>query len=355
MGVLTYDAVTQRIFVMHAALMWTISDFPAFGDLSGWVTKGKLACPCCGDKTSSMSLRNKIGYLGHRRFLPTTHKWRRKTYAAKFDGHVEHGEKPKEACGSEKLQQLQVVKDTKLGKNPLMKKRKRSMEERNWSKKSIFYNLPYWEFLKLPHNLDFMHIEKNWLDSLMGTLLNIVGKTKDTDKARLDLQDIGIRPELHLRPKNGKFEKPPACYTLSQKNKKDFCQFLKSVKYPDGYAANISRCVNIKEGKISGLKSHDCHVLLQRMLPIGMHGFLNKEVNVLVCEVASFFKDLGSRKLKLEDIEKLEENIVIILCKLEMIFPPAFFDIMIHLAIHLPQQAKLGGPVQNRWMYPFER
>ena len=38
-----------------------------------------------------------------------------------------------------------------------------------------------------------------------------------------------------------------------------------------------------------------------------------------------------------------------------MVFPPAFFDIMVHLAIHLPLEAKLGGPVGYRWMYPIER
>ncbi|KAL1208238.1 hypothetical protein V5N11_034954 [Cardamine amara subsp. amara] len=28
---------------------------------------------------------------------------------------------------------------------------------------------------------------------------------------------------------------------------------------------------------------------------------------------------------------------------------------MEHLPIHLPREAELGGPVQYRWMYPFER
>ena len=42
-GVRTYDAYSGQWFKMHAALLWTISDFPAYGDLSGWVTKGKLA------------------------------------------------------------------------------------------------------------------------------------------------------------------------------------------------------------------------------------------------------------------------------------------------------------------------
>lgn len=44
-----------------------------------------------------------------------------------------------------------------------------------------------------------------------------------------------------------------------------------------------------------------------------------------------------------------------VLCNLEKIFPPSFFDVMEHLPIHLPHEATLGGPVQFRWMYPFER
>ncbi|XP_065882193.1 uncharacterized protein [Euphorbia lathyris] len=54
-------------------------------------------------------------------------------------------------------------------------------------------------------------------------------------------------------------------------------------------------------------------------------------------------------------MEHLQDEIPIILCKLEMIFPPGFFDSMEHLPIHLPYEAKVAGPVQFRWMYPFER
>ncbi|XP_024006122.1 uncharacterized protein LOC112082826 [Eutrema salsugineum] len=32
---------------MRAVLMWTISDFPAYGMLSGWTTHGRLSCPYC--------------------------------------------------------------------------------------------------------------------------------------------------------------------------------------------------------------------------------------------------------------------------------------------------------------------
>ena len=54
-------------------------------------------------------------------------------------------------------------------------------------------------------------------------------------------------------------------------------------------------------------------------------------------------------------MEKAKEDLILILCKMELIFPPAFFDILIHLVVHLPDEAILGGPVFIRWTYPFER
>ena len=72
-------------------------------------------------------------------------------------------------------------------------------------------------------------------------------------------------------------------------------------------------------------------------------------------ELGHFFKQLCCKTLKVQEVEKMKFDIVVILCKLEVIFPPAFFDIMVHLAIHLPNKALLGGPVQNRWMFHTEQ
>ena len=96
--------------------------------------------------------------------------------------------------------------------------------------------------------------------------------------------------------------------------------FLKSVKYPDGYAANISRSVNAKNGRLSSLKSHDCHVLLQRILSIRLREFAHKDISIVLFELDSFFQDLYSRTLKWSELEKLEERIALILCKLERFF-----------------------------------
>ncbi|KAK1353392.1 hypothetical protein POM88_052527 [Heracleum sosnowskyi] len=83
--------------------------------------------------------------------------------------------------------------------------------------------------LILRHNLDVMHIEKNVCDNIIGTLLDIEGKSKDNLKARKDLQDLNIREELWLRKStNDKFEKPHATYTLAKEECKSFCKFIRS-------------------------------------------------------------------------------------------------------------------------------
>ena len=96
-----------------------------------------------------------------------------------------------------------------------------------------------------------------------------------------------------------------------------FCKLLLSTKLPDGYASNIARCVNTKDWRIQGLKSHDCHVILQRLLPLALRGSLRKDVSKCLIELCIFFKELTSRSLKVEVLEKLESDIAIILCKLK--------------------------------------
>ncbi|XP_012827605.1 PREDICTED: uncharacterized protein LOC105948893 isoform X2 [Erythranthe guttata] len=353
-GVQTYDAFSKKNFQMHAALLWTINDFPAYGCVSGWSTKGYMACPVCNKHTCSKRLRSKICYMGHRRYLPRVHKWRKNKI--KFDGKEELSMAPDDYSGNDISQQTMHLKGVKAGKHPRLKKNKRDKQDLNWTKRSILFELPYWKTILLRHNLDVMHIEKNICDNILGTLLNMDKKTKDTYKARKDLEDMNIRQELHLKKRNdGRYDIPPAAYAMSKKEGQQFCEFLKAQKFPDGYASNISRCVNVSETKLVGLKSHDCHVLLQRLLPYGIRGCLSKDICVAILELGDFFQRLCCRKLLVEDVNKLEKDIVEILCKLEMIFPPAFFDVMVHLAVHLPHEVMLGGPVQYRWMYPIER
>ncbi|XP_021743330.1 uncharacterized protein LOC110709416 isoform X2 [Chenopodium quinoa] len=306
-----------------------------------------MACPTCGKGTSSFRLPNcrKICYMDYRCFLPLNHKWRD---SKTFDGKVERRPAPKPLCGDEMLAQMSGLEDLKFGKDVKHPKR-----ADNWRKISIFFELPYWSRLLLRHNLDVMHIEKNVFDNILGTLLDIRGKSKDHIKARHDLKKLRIRKKLHPKLINGKWHIPPAMYTLSPGEKDKVCKFLEEVKVPDGYSSNFSKC--IKKRKVSGLQTHDCHVLLQQLLPLAIRGISCQQVYDLVVELGIFFKELCSKSLNVEDLDCLENHIIVTLCKLEKVFLPSFFDVMVHLCVHFVGEAKIGGPVQSRWMYPIER
>jgi hypothetical protein len=72
------------------------------------------------------------------------------------------------------------------------------------------WKLPYWHKLKVSHNLDVIHIEKNICESLIATILNIARKTKDTIKVRHDMKDLGIKKELQFRETGDSCQMPHA-------------------------------------------------------------------------------------------------------------------------------------------------
>ena len=94
---------------------------------------------------------------------------------------------------------------------------------------------------------------------------------------------------------------------------------------------------------------------MQRLIPIAFRELLPPNVWKVLTELSLFFKNLTSTTIKVEEMMKLENDIPLILCKLERIFPPSFFNSMEHLPIHLAYEARIAGPVQYRWMYLFER
>ncbi|GLT87936.1 hypothetical protein SLE2022_059860 [Rubroshorea leprosula] len=222
---------------------------------------------------------------------------------------------------------------------------------------SIFFTLPYWQHNLLPHNIDMMHTEKNVFDNTYGTITDQDGKTKDNYKARCDLQDMGLRADLHPKPGSSNNSKllPKACYQMTAKEKDAFFKVLKDIKLPDEYSCNISRCVQVKQRKIIGLKSYDCHILMEELLPVAIRGSLPKRVASIIIELCHLFKCLCAKVLKESDLDELKSQSAIILCEMKKIFPPSFFTVMVHLIMHLAEEVKLGGPVAYRWMYPIER
>ncbi|KAL9674434.1 hypothetical protein QQ045_030706 [Rhodiola kirilowii] len=271
-GVDTYDASRSQSFTMREALMWTVSDFPAYAMLSGWSTQGKLGCPYCMDDTKTFVFKTgrKVSYFGcHRRFLPENHLYRGNTQnfyrdRTDFDGPIQF------RSGHE-------VYDKVFDGFGV---------EHNWTKKSIFWELPYWMDVKLRHNLDVMHIEKNVFENLFNTIMDVKGKTKDDGvKCRKDIKFYCQRPELELKTCRGRFVANKGKYQLTREQQKLVLVWVKSLKFPDGFSSNLGNKVDLSTLKLVGYKSHNAHVFIERLMPIAFKGFLPKHIWEAISEL----------------------------------------------------------------------
>ena len=104
-----------------------------------------------------------------------------------FNGSKEHDSALILLTGEQVLKRVEDI-NTVFGKTQKKEKSKTSI----WKKRSILFDLPYWSDLDVRHCIDVMHVEKNVCDSVIDTLLNIQGKTKDGLNTHQDLVEMGI-------------------------------------------------------------------------------------------------------------------------------------------------------------------
>ncbi|KAI5349930.1 hypothetical protein L3X38_002821 [Prunus dulcis] len=256
---------------------------------------------------------------------------------AAFNGKPEYGIPPEPLTGEEVLHMVE------------------NGDRVCWKKKSIFFDLEYWKYLPVRHALDVMHIEKNVCDSIIGTLLEIPGKNIDGIAARLDLLNMGVKTDLQPEYGERRTRLPPGPWNLSRAEKREVCNSFYGMKVPEGYSSNIKNLVSLQDSRLLGLKSHDCHTLMQQLLPVAIRSVLEKPARYAITRLCFFFNAICAKTVDVSKLDKLEEDVVVTLCLLEKYFPPSFFDIMVHLVVHLVREVRLCGPVYFRWMYLFER
>ena len=217
-----------------------------------------------------------------------------------------------------------------------------------WTHKSGLERLPYFDDL-LPHNIDVMHTEKNVAEALWATLMDIPDKTKDNPKARVDLATLCDRPKLEmLPPRDGKpWKRPKADYVLEKKHRTEVIQWMQTLKFLDGYATNLRRGANPETGRVLGMKSHDYHIWIERLLSSMVRGYVPENVWKVLAELSFFFRQLCAKEVSVKVVEELEKAAPLLLYKLEKIFPPGFFLSMQHLILQLSSEARMGGPCRT--------
>ena len=123
--------------------------------MSRCTVKGYFGCPICGEETYSCRLKHgkKNSYTGHKRFLLCNHPFRKQKKA--FDGEQESRPPPQILSGEEILIKINVIYNS-WGKKKFNRGKSKVSNANYWKKKSIFFDLEYWKYLHVHHNLDVM-------------------------------------------------------------------------------------------------------------------------------------------------------------------------------------------------------
>lgn len=209
----------------------------------------------------------------------------------------------------------------------------------------------YVQELPVRHLLDVMHVEKNIAESVLKFLFG----DKDSAESRKDMEELGIRQELWLRPRANRatFVKPHAPYVFTDAEKKLFIEEVSGICTPTGYGSALGK--HLKKSKFQGLKSHDFHLLIQQIVPVVSRTLLQPLQRTALMRLGKSLNRICARVVEKTDLPALRVYVAETLCFLEVCFPPAFFDVMEHTLVHLVDEIELCGPVGGRWMYPCER
>jgi hypothetical protein len=135
-----------------------------------------------------------------------------------------------------------------------------------------------------------MHIEKNVFENIFNTVMDVKGKTKDNIKARLDLALLCNRKKMELVCDGSWVAKPRASFVLEKNAQLLVYKWLKSPRFPDEHASNISRLVNTEECRLYRMKSHDCHMFMQTLMPLAFRDLLPKGIWDALTEINYFLE-----------------------------------------------------------------
>jgi hypothetical protein len=84
-------------------------------------------------------------------------------------------------------------------------------------------------------------------------------------------------------------------------------------------------------------------------------GYFKIDLLKMFAELSYFYRQICAKQVSKAMMQKLEKQIAVLVCKMEIVFSSGWFNVMQYLLVHLPWEAMVRGPVQFRWMYNQER
>jgi hypothetical protein len=293
-GVDAYDSHLKYRFNLRAAYLWSIHDYLTYVKFAGWCVHGRLNYPICMDDTDAFRLQHgkKVSFFDcHQKFLPSNHSFRNDTWSILKGKTVRKGS-PKQKSGADIIKMLHDLKELE---NDVFEG---YGENHNWTHKICLWELPYAKALILPHNIDLVHQEWNVVESIMSMYLDVANFVKDNVNARKDLVALCDRPSLEAKPNaRGKLRRPNAPYCLKPTERKEVLRWLKTLKFLDRYATNIKQAVNVGTGKLNGLKSHDYHIVIERLETVMFHGYFKADLWKMFAKLSYFYRQICAKQV----------------------------------------------------------
>jgi hypothetical protein len=82
---------------------------------------------------------------------------------------------------------------------------------------------------------------------------------------------------------------------------------------------------------------------------------MDQQTRIAIMHLGCIFRRICAKVQNPANMGTLREDATITMCMLEMTMPPSFFNIMVHLILHLVDELDMCGPIHTRWMYCVER
>jgi hypothetical protein len=120
-------------------------------------------------------------------------------------------------------------------------------------------------------------------ESIISTCMSFSGKPKDNMNTQKDLAELYNHSPLKLKVTG---DKPHASFCLKPQQRKEVIWWMKGLKLSDGYATSFRRSVNMTTGKLIGMKSHDYHIIMERLLPVMFRGYFDDVVWMVLVELS---------------------------------------------------------------------
>jgi hypothetical protein len=71
-------------------------------------------------------------------------------------------------------------------------------------------------------------------------------------------------------------------------------------------------------------------------MPVIFRGYFNANLWKIFAELNYFYRQICAKQVSKAVMQRLEKEITVLVCKMEKIFLPEWFNAMQHLLVHLP-------------------